>query len=145
MEFVSDGCHKLSGYSRSDFEEQRVFWDELIHPNDRDRVRRVVQKAVVAGDAFELEYRIVTRSDDEKWVWERGRFDWSSHWRPGPVPVSFTIPRAGLQLCFRTYRAWPIGAKTNQTGQWNLLATAAINCPDTRAVILKSSVFFGTN
>ena len=37
MEFVSEGCNELSGYSRNDFEEQRVSWGELIHPNDRDR------------------------------------------------------------------------------------------------------------
>jgi len=73
MEFVSAGCHKLSGYSRSDFEEQRVLWGELIHPDDRDRVRREVRKAVDAGDVIEFEYRIVTRSDDERWMWERGR------------------------------------------------------------------------
>jgi two-component system sensor kinase FixL len=38
MEFVSEGCQKLSGYSRSDFEQQRVSWGELIHPDDRDSV-----------------------------------------------------------------------------------------------------------
>ena len=73
MEFVSEGCHKLSGYSRSDFEEQRVFWGELIHPDDRDRVRRKVRQATDAADAYEFEYRIVTRANEERWVWERGR------------------------------------------------------------------------
>lgn len=73
MKFVSDGCLELSGYSRDDFEQQRVSWGELIHPDDRDRVWREVQKAVDAGDAFEFEYRIRTRNDGEMWMWERGR------------------------------------------------------------------------
>jgi two-component system sensor kinase FixL len=73
MEFVSEGCHKLSGYSRNDFEERRVFWGELIHPDDRDRVWRKVRKAIDAADAFEFEYRVVTRANEERWVWERGR------------------------------------------------------------------------
>ena len=73
MEFVSEGCLELSGYSRNDFEEQRVFWGELIHPDDRDYVWQKVQKAIDAGDAYEFECRIVTRADEERWVWERGR------------------------------------------------------------------------
>ena len=73
MEFVSEGCYELSGYSRNDFEERRVFWGELIHPDDRDCVWRKVQKAIDAADAFEFECRIVTRANEERWVWERGR------------------------------------------------------------------------
>jgi two-component system, LuxR family, sensor kinase FixL len=73
MEFVSEGCRELSGYSRSDFEERRVFWGELVHPDDRDRVWRTVQQATDANDAYEFEYRIVTRGNEERWVWERGR------------------------------------------------------------------------
>ncbi len=73
MEFVSEGCLELSGYSRSDFEERRVSWGELIHPDDRDYVCQKVQKAIDAGDAYEFECRIVTRADEERWVWERGR------------------------------------------------------------------------
>ncbi len=73
MEFVSEGCHELTGYSRIDFEERRVFWGELIHPDDRDRVWRNVQKAIDAADAFEFECRIVTQANEERWVWERGR------------------------------------------------------------------------
>src|SRR3954451_13696297 len=44
----------------------------LIHPDDRDRVERDVWEAVEAGCQFELEYRVVTASDDERWVLERG-------------------------------------------------------------------------
>jgi two-component system, LuxR family, sensor kinase FixL len=73
MKFVSDGCLELSGYSREDFEQRRVDWGELIHPDDSDRVWREVQTAVDAGEAFEFEYRVQTRSDEERWMWERGR------------------------------------------------------------------------
>ena len=73
MEFVSEGCHELSGYSRNDFEEQRVSWAKLIHPDDRDRIWRKVQKAVNEADAYEFEYRVITRANKERWMWERGR------------------------------------------------------------------------
>lgn len=73
MEFVSEGCLSLSGYSRSDFEDGRVFWRDLIIPEDRDWVWERVQDAVAADQAFELEYRVMTARGDERWIWERGR------------------------------------------------------------------------
>jgi len=73
VEFVSEGCNELSGYSRSDFEEQRVSWGELIHRNDRGRVWQEMRAAVDASDAYECEYRILTRTKEERWMWERGR------------------------------------------------------------------------
>lgn len=73
MEFVSEGCQKLSGYTPSDFEEQRVSWVDVIHSDDRDDVWQSISAAVKAEVAFEIEYRIVTKSNQERWVWERGR------------------------------------------------------------------------
>lgn len=73
MEFVSEGCMQLSGYSRSDFEDGRVSWRDLILPQDRDLVWERVQEAVVSGEPFELEYRILTSEAEERWIWERGR------------------------------------------------------------------------
>lgn len=73
MEFVSEGCQQLSGYSRSDFEDGRVSWRDLIVPEDRDLVWERVQQAVLSDRAFELEYRILTSDGEERWIWERGR------------------------------------------------------------------------
>ena len=73
MEFVSEGCSELSGYSRNDFEEQHISWAELIRPEDRDRVWRKMRKAIDAVDLYECEYRILTRANEERWMWERGR------------------------------------------------------------------------
>ncbi len=73
MEFVSEGCLPLSGHSRSDFEDGRVCWRDLIVPEDRDLVWERVQAAVAVGEAFELEYRILTARAEERWIWERGR------------------------------------------------------------------------
>jgi two-component system sensor kinase FixL len=72
-DFVSEGCHELTGYSRNDFEEQHVSWANLIHPDDRDRVWHEVQEAVNEADAYEFEYRVMTRANQERWMWERGR------------------------------------------------------------------------
>ncbi len=73
MEFVSEGCHALCGYERRDLEEQRVLWGTFTHPDEIERVERTILDAVSKGEPFEVEYRIITRSKQVKWVWERGR------------------------------------------------------------------------
>ncbi len=73
MGFVSEGCRALSGYPRSEFDHGHRDWVDLIHPDDRARVITTVREAIAAVDTFELEYRIVNRAGDERWVWERGR------------------------------------------------------------------------
>ncbi len=73
MEFVSDGCLDLVGLSaESLIDNQRTSYAQLIHTDDRERVRDTVQAALAAHAQFELEYRLITETGIEKWVWERG-------------------------------------------------------------------------
>jgi len=72
-EFVSEGCQELCGYSKSDFEEHRVFWGDLVHPDDRVPLWLSTQQAMGRNTQFEYEYRIISRDGQEKWVWSRGR------------------------------------------------------------------------
>ena len=73
LEFVSEGCYALSGYSPDDFDERCVSWGELIHSDDRVRVSDRMREAIEAADTYEFEYRILTRANEERWMWERGR------------------------------------------------------------------------
>ena len=74
MEFVSAGCLALTGYEPEALVGNRVTsYDAIIDPDDRKAVRDIVARAVQGGEAFELTYRIRTRSAQLKWVWERGR------------------------------------------------------------------------
>ncbi len=73
MEFVSEGCHNLTGYWTDELLNNRVIsYGELIHPDDRQNVWEMVQKAVEEKSKFQLEYRIVSRDKKIKWVWEQG-------------------------------------------------------------------------
>ena len=73
MQYVSDGCLELTGYSPDELVDNRnISYGSLIHPDDRDKVWKEVQERVGAGKHFELEYRIHTKDQKEKWVWERG-------------------------------------------------------------------------
>ena len=73
MDFVSDGCYDLCGYHRHEIESQQVLWGDFTHPDMIDEVDRKVRDAAEKGEPFEVEYRIIARNGQEKWVWERGR------------------------------------------------------------------------
>lgn len=73
MDFVSEGSVALTGFSPEEFTDGEVLWGSLIHEQDKKRVWRATQQALKDDVAFEFEYRIVTRSGEQRWVWERGR------------------------------------------------------------------------
>ena len=73
MLFASRGAEALTGYRVEDLVHNRsVRFADLIHPEDRDRVRAEVGRAVSERGAFGLEYRLVNRDGSVRWVWEQG-------------------------------------------------------------------------
>src|SRR5262245_53584461 len=73
MEFVSESCFRITGYQPGDLLlNGRVSYEEITHPEDRDRVRTAIHDALARHDRFEIEYRIVRADGTVRWVWERG-------------------------------------------------------------------------
>lgn len=73
MEYLSDGCEDLTGYSADELLHNRVTcFEELIHPEDRDVVRGQVMISLQAGKRFSADYRIRHRDGHYLWVSERG-------------------------------------------------------------------------
>lgn len=74
VEFMSEGCTDLTGYERSRLESGSVSWtNDVIHPDDREDVRRAVREALENGTPYQTSYRINTAEDGVRWVWEQGR------------------------------------------------------------------------
>lgn len=74
MEFISEGCLALTGYTSDDFVRRRgITYGQLIHPEDREPVWNSVQAALRAKQPFQFVYRIATAQGEQKWVWEQGR------------------------------------------------------------------------
>lgn len=72
--FMSDSILSLSGYPARDFLEpdrKRTF-TEIIHPDDRIHVSNIIQNAIDTSDTFVLNYRIIQKSGDIRWVLEYG-------------------------------------------------------------------------
>jgi diguanylate cyclase (GGDEF)-like protein/PAS domain S-box-containing protein len=73
MEFVSESCFPLTGYQPDDLLlNGRVSYEEITHPEDRERVRRAIHDALGRHERFEIAYRIVRADGNVRWVWERG-------------------------------------------------------------------------
>jgi PAS domain S-box-containing protein len=74
MYWLSDEVETITGYPASDFVDNSVrTFASVIHPDDRDYVERSVAQAVDARRPFNLEYRILRRDGDVRWVLERGQ------------------------------------------------------------------------
>ena len=74
FEFIRGEVEELTGYDASRLQTGEVSWGEdVVHPDDRERVWERVQEQLEADDSYELTFRIITKSGEEKQVWERGK------------------------------------------------------------------------
>jgi diguanylate cyclase (GGDEF)-like protein/PAS domain S-box-containing protein len=72
-EYISGGIKDLSGYSADEFTLRRRNFRGLIHPHDRDRVQASISSAGEKREPFDIEYRIITREGDIRWMHDLGR------------------------------------------------------------------------
>jgi PAS domain S-box-containing protein len=74
LDFISEGCLELTGYEPEALVGRgEVSFGDLIHPEDREHVRKSVAEAVATGKRFEMTYRIRTADGAVRWIWERGQ------------------------------------------------------------------------
>jgi hemerythrin-like metal-binding protein/PAS domain S-box-containing protein len=72
MEFVSDQCLALTGYTPTELTGNHVrSYEEVIHPDFRNKVRVAVQQALELNRPYEIEYQIVTKNQTVRWVLEK--------------------------------------------------------------------------
>jgi PAS domain S-box-containing protein len=73
MEFASQGCLELTGYAPEELMENKINYNNLIHPDDRSEVRKSIQIAVSQRETYTLGYRLLDAAGVEKWIWEKGQ------------------------------------------------------------------------
>jgi len=69
-EWTSPGLARLTGYTED--ETVRMGWDTLVHHEDRDLQQKQVRQ-VLAGNTASVEYRLVTRNREVRWVRDHAR------------------------------------------------------------------------
>jgi len=73
MQFMSVGCEKATGYlSEELINNKLIAYGNIIHEDDRDNVSQAIADSLKSHDHFEIEYRIITKKGEIRWVWERG-------------------------------------------------------------------------
>jgi|GEM_PF-4406424 len=74
MEFVSEAVRDLTGYEPEEIvDNKEIAYGDLILPEDREYVWESIQSALAKKRNFEIEYRIQTKSGEQRWVWEQGQ------------------------------------------------------------------------
>ena len=73
MEFVSDGCERLTGYPAADLlHNHRISYGQIVHPDDLALLAQVAEASARTRERYTIEYRIVRADGAVRWVWERG-------------------------------------------------------------------------
>ncbi|MFA6619139.1 MAG: PAS domain S-box protein [Candidatus Neomarinimicrobiota bacterium] len=73
MEFMSNGCVDVTGYEPLEIiSNYKIPFVNIIHKSDRKMVLRAIKDALKRDSQFDIEYRIINKSGEEIWVWERG-------------------------------------------------------------------------
>ena len=100
MHWLSAEVETITGYPASDFIDSSVrTFASVIHPDDRGLVERGVAQAVEADRPYNLEYRIVRRDGEVRWVLERGQVQEvgdGRRWLDGAI-FDITVRRAAEQ------------------------------------------------
>ncbi len=73
VEYISDAIEDISGYSSRDFLLGGLAFGQLVHPEDGAMVAEEVDRNVKARKAFEIEYRILHKNGEIRWVFEKGK------------------------------------------------------------------------
>lgn len=73
MEFVSQGCHELTGYFPEELiQNKEISYADLILEKDKENVDKTIKASISKNLSFQFVYRIKSKEGKEKWVWEKG-------------------------------------------------------------------------
>jgi PAS domain S-box-containing protein len=74
FDFASEGCLEVTGYQVYEVTNSSQFnYMQLIYPDDQQRVWEHVQEQINKQQSFDVVYRIMTRSNQIKWVMQKGK------------------------------------------------------------------------
>ncbi|HXB39596.1 MAG TPA: PAS domain S-box protein [Bacteroidia bacterium] len=73
MKFISSGSIELTGYKPEEFiDNKKRSFASIIHPEDRGLGKKEIREALRNRKSFQIEYRIIDKKGNTKWIWEKG-------------------------------------------------------------------------
>ncbi len=73
MVYISKRMEELSGYPSEEFQSRKRFYADIIVSEDRKPVAETINKHIEKEEPFVIEYRIITKTGETKWVREYGQ------------------------------------------------------------------------
>ena len=71
--YHSPRWYEMLGYKDNEWASTFNVWQELMHPEDQDRVVALQSKYMQSADRWELEFRMRCKNGEYKWILSRGR------------------------------------------------------------------------
>jgi PAS domain S-box-containing protein len=66
--YMSPQVEKILGYTVFECINDRGFWINQIHPEDKDRVKKITKDKTEAGEDYVIEYRMIAKNGRAIWV-----------------------------------------------------------------------------
>ncbi len=133
MEHVSSSVSDILGYSGDELTAGTVLYDNLIHPDDRQRVNDEITRGSERTENFFIHepYRLLTRSGRTVWVLDtttliRNRQNKISHFQGYLVDITTTVQMKEKVLETKNRLEFIINAARLGTWDWNILTREQI-------------------
>lgn len=86
MTYVNSNAYKILGYSSEEVTNNHVIaYNDIIHPKYRDYVRNQFLEAIENHEDVVIDYMIVTKDNQEKWVREEAQIIYDSKGNPTKI------------------------------------------------------------
>lgn len=72
MLFVSEQISQICGYTINEILTGTIAYNEIIHPEDRQKCYQIIMSQLSKREKFELDYRLLSKSGEIVWVHESG-------------------------------------------------------------------------
>jgi len=66
--YVSPSCERITGYSPDKFQRDSGLLETITHPDDLPLVSRHLQYELEKQEAISIDFRIITSSNEERWI-----------------------------------------------------------------------------
>ena len=68
IEFMSPACQQVTGYDLEELYAAPQLMDDMVHPDDREKLHQFIAEASENGSDEETEYRIIRKDGAVRWV-----------------------------------------------------------------------------
>ncbi|HXW06060.1 MAG TPA: PAS domain-containing protein [Vicinamibacterales bacterium] len=122
----SEQCHKLYGTDAASFAPTVDSWLGLVHPADRDGVRKAVERALARGRDLNTEFRVPHPARGQIWLWEHGHLEHDPTGRPvrmAGITVDVTERKNNEEVLRRSERLYRGIGESIDYGIWVCDAT----------------------